>query len=296
MKTISDLFQVLLSLPGALGFIASALLVLVVLQLWKSGAEISGFAWLCLKWLYRRLVRLSVWRVAFVCIAAVPVFFLRFTVIEKLQYLEQWAQPAYVTGDTSAHALAIYEAELEKHCDTYEVAIVKRRTREIAGKVGCSPLALFEVYYSECGLNPFQIRKDGVAAGIIQFTSAGAAGITTLPAVKAACKDRDIEKIMDWTEAYMVRASAGRPLGDAAGVYVAVFAPGFIGAAEGQVLYQGWGNPAYSLNSCFDGYYLDGKGRIFRGADVCDGKITIGELRLHLEAKKARLLNSKKKI
>ena len=290
MKPVSDLFQVLLSLPGPLGFLASLLLVWSVWQLVRSAGELLRLTRFVAAWLWHRLFRLTRDGVILMCLAAVPVYFLRFAVIEKLQYLEQWVTPAYITGDTSAHALAIYEAELERHCDTYEAAIVKRRTREIARKVGCSPLALFEVYYSECGGNPFEIRKDGVAAGIIQFTAAGAAGITTLPAVKDACRKRDIGKIMDWTEAYMVRASAGRPLGDAAGAYVAVFAPGFIGAGDGQVLYQGWSNPAYRLNSGFDGYYLDSKGRIFRSADVCDGKITVGELRLHLEAKKARLL------
>lgn len=290
MKPISDLFQIGLSLPGALGFIASALLVWAVWQLVRSAGELLRLTRILAAWLWFRLFRLTKSSVVIICLAAVPVYFMRFAVIDKLQYFEQWATPAYVTGDTSAHALALYEAALERHCDTYEAAIVKRRTREIAAKVGCSPLALMEVYYSECGLNPFEIRKDGIAAGIIQFTSAGATGITTLPAVKEACLKRDIGKIMDWTEAYMVRASAGRPLGDAVGVYVAVFAPGFVGADDGQVLYQGWGNPAYTLNACFDGYYLDSKGRIFRSADVCDGRITIGELRLHLEAKKARLL------
>lgn len=290
MKPVSDLFQVLLSLPGPLGFLASLLLVWLVWQVARSAGELLRLTRFVTAWLWFRLFRLTKGRVVLMCLAAVPVFFLRFAVIEKLQYLEQWVTPAYITGDTSVHALSIYEAELERHCDTYEAAIVKRRTREIAGKVGCSPLALMEVYYSECGLNPFTIRKDGIAAGIIQFTSTGAAGITTLPAVKDACRKRDIGKVMDWTEAYIVRASAGRPLGDATGAYVAVFAPGFIGAGDGQVLYHGWSNPAYRLNSVFDGYYIDSKGRIFRSADVCDGRITVGELRLHLEAKKARLL------
>ena len=67
-------------------------------------------------------------------------------------------------------------------------------------KVGCSPLAIYEVAYSECGLNPFRIRDDGVAAGWIQFTTNGLPGIptdgrqTTLPEVKDACRRRDVAR------------------------------------------------------------------------------------------------------
>ena len=295
MKAVSDLFQIGLSLPGPLGFLASLLLVWVVWQVVRSAGELLRLTRIVAAWLWCRLFRLTRGRVVLMCLAAVPVFFFRFAIIDRLQYLEQWVAPAYITGDTSAHALSIYEAELERHCDTYEAAIVKRRTREIAAKVGCSPLALFEVYYSECGLNPFEIRTDGVAAGIIQFTAAGAAGITTLSAVKEACRKRDIGKVMDWTEAYMVRASAGRPLGDATGAYVAVFAPGFIGAGDGQVLYHIGQGDCYTLNSCFDGYYVEQSGRIIRSMAAMDGRITVGELRLHLEAKKARLLQNSRR-
>lgn len=290
MKQLSDILQILLSLPGALGFIASALLVWAVWQLARSVGELLRLVRIVAAYLWQRLVRLTPGRVVAICILALPVYLIRFTVIDKLQYMEQVLSPAYVTGDTTGRAVAAYEAILEKHCDTWEAGIVKRRTREIAAKIGCSPLAIYEVAYSECGLNPFKVRDDGVAAGWIQFTRVGATGITTLGQVKAACKTRDVEKIMDWTEQYLLGRSGGKPLPDATAVYVCVFAPGFVGADDGKVLYQGWNNPAYSMNAIFDGYYLDEKGRIFRSRDAMDGKITIGELRLHLEAKKARVL------
>lgn len=294
MKPLSDLLQILLSLPGPFGYIAALLLVLLAWQALKSIGEILAGAWWCLKWLRGRLLRLTWPRLAMYGLLALPVFFLRFTVIDQLQYLEYVFAPAYVVGDTSAHTLAIYEAELSKRCDTYEAEIVKRRTREIAAKVGTTPLSIYEVAYSECGLNPFQVRTDGIAAGWIQFTRAGVAGIATMEEVKAACQRRDIEKMMDWTEVYLARAAAGRPLGDATGVYTAVFAPGFIGAADATVLYAGFENPAYALNDCLDGYYTkqaaDGRQQIFRSRGMCDGKITVGDLRLHLEAKKSRLL------
>jgi hypothetical protein len=82
---------------------------------------------------------------------------------------------------------------------------------------------------------------------------------------------------------------------DACGVYTCVFAPGYVGHPESRVLYAGLGNPAYYLNSVFDGYYVDDAGRIMRSRKMQDGKITIAELRLHLEAKKARLIASYQK-
>lgn len=296
MKLLSDLVQVCLSLPSALGFLACVLLVLVCWQVCKSLREIVGFAWTLLKWLKARFIRLSRMRVGFACLLAVPLFLGRGWVSDKLQYLEQVWTPAYVTSDTSAHALAIYEEALARGCDTWEAGVVRRRVQEIAAKVGCSPLAIYEVAWSECGLNPFKIRDDGVAAGFIQFTAVGATGITTLPEVKAACKNRDIEKMMDWTERYLVSRANGKPLRDATDVYVCVFAPGFVGAPDEQVLYQGWRNPAYYMNRIFDGYHIDHKGRIMRRDAAMDGKITIGELRLHLEAKKARLIGKQKNI
>lgn len=296
MKTVSDIFQVLISLPGALGFIACALIVLLLWQVVKSLLELLGLAGTIGRWILRRLIRLSILRMTAVCLIAMPFFFLRGAISERLQYLEQVIYPAYVTGDTSADVTAIYEAELLKRCDTYEAAIVKRRTREIASKVGCSPLAIYEVAYSECGLNPFQVRHDGIAAGWIQFTRAGLAGLpATLEQVKQVCRTRDIETMMNLTEAYFVSRAQGKPLKDATGVYVATFAPGFIGAPDEQVLYSGKLNPAYSLNSIFDGYYVESSGRIMRSRAAMDGRITIGELRLHLEAKKARLISSSRK-
>lgn len=294
MKPLSDLIQVLLSLPSALGYLASAFFLLLVFQALKTTTEAFNFVFKALSFLRGRLVRLSPVRGAVLLLLAVPVYLLRFSVIDGLQWLEQVENPAYVTADTS-RALAIYETELSKRCDPYEAEVVKRRTREIAARVGCTPLAIYEVAYSECGLNPFRIRDDGIAAGWIQFTAAGLAGIAPLAEVKAACNRRDIVRVMDWTEQYLVSRSKGVPLMDACGVYTCVFAPGYVGHPESRVLYAGFGNPAYYLNSVFDGYYVDDAGRIMRSRKMQDGKITIAEMRLHLEAKKARLIASYRK-
>ena len=98
--------------------------------------------------------------------------------------------------------------------------------------------------------------------------------------------------MMEWTEQYLVSRAKGVPLVDASGVYTCVFAPGFVGHPQQRVLYAGFGNPAYYMNSIFDGYYVDDKGRIIRSRAAMDGRITIAEMRLHLEATQARLIAS----
>lgn len=294
MKTISDILQIALSLPSALGYLAAVGVVLLLWQILKAVGD--GFIFLskALSFIKARLIRLSAVRVSVALLLACPVYFLRNSVSDGLQRMEDYYNPAYINRDTS-RALAIYEAELARHCDPYELEVVKRRTREIAARVGCTPLAIYEVAYSECGLNPFRVRADGIAAGWIQFTRAGLAGIGTLEQVKQACRARDIVRIMDWTEAYMVSRANGTPLVDATGVYTCVFAPGFVGHPDSKVLYSGVQNAAYYLNSVFDGYYAEPSGRIVRRRSAMDGRITIGELRLHLEAKKARLIASYQK-
>lgn len=291
MKPISDILQIALSLPSALGYLAAVGVVLLLWQTLKAVGDAFKLTFKALSFLRARLIRLSPVRGAAVLLLAAVVYLVRFPVVDRLQWLEQVYSPAYINADTS-RALAIYEAELQKRCDPYEAEVVKRRTREIAARVGCTPLAIYEVAYSECGLNPFRIRDDGIAAGWIQFTRAGLAGIGRLEDVKQACRKRDVVRIMDWTEQYLVSRSKRVPLIDATGVYTCVFAPGFVGHPEQRVLYAGVNNPAYFLNSVFDGYYLDDKGRIMRSRAAMDGSITIAELRLHLEAKKARLIAS----
>lgn len=300
MKTASDLIQVAIGLPGVLGYVACVAVVFLCLYAIRgidvfAGAVywIAGRVW--------RFIKVGPFGLLSVCVVAIPVFIMRGRISEGLQYIEQMTAPAYLDSDTSAHATAIYEAEIYRHCDQYEAAIVINKTREIARKVGCSPLAIYEVAYSECGLNPFRVRDDGVAAGFIQFTTKGLPGImidgkqATLADVKAACRARDVSRIMDMTEQYLVSRSKGLPLVDACGVYTCVFAPGYVGSNDDQVLYSLKDDGAYYLeNIVFDGYYIDSSGRIMHSNAARDGRITKRELGLHLAAKKWRLLSSRK--
>jgi hypothetical protein len=239
----------------------------------------------------RRFIVLPIGRRVFYILAlASPLFVCRLPLADALQYAEFVFIPAYEVSDTSSYAVSIYEAELRKRVRPDEAEIVIQRTREIAAKTGSTPLAIYEVAHSECGLDPFCVRTDGVAAGWIQFTTVGLTGLGyNLAQVKQACRERNTAFIMDLTERYLLDRAKGKALNDALQVYLCVFAPAFIAADENAVLYQGWNNPAYYLNSGFDGYYSQ-NGRIFRAHSVKDGRIKINEIKMHLAAKKSRLL------
>jgi len=282
---------------GYLCWVIIVLLLAQVIKVVMVPLRMLRYLW-AVRW--RLLIRPSVIGTIQICAIALLLWSFRGPLTNEMQYIEQrYIRPAYEISDTSTHALAIYEQQLAKRVDAYEFEIVQRRTREIAGKVGSTPLAIYEVAFSECGLNPFEVRSDGVAAGWIQFTTAGLNGLTiagqpaTLSAVKDACNRRDAALIMDLTEQYFVTRAKGTPMPRAVDVYVCVFAPGYIGQPDNRALYEGWNNPAYYLNAGLDGYYtatIDGRQQIFRSKSACDGRITINDLDLCLQAKKSRLI------
>ena len=293
MKPLSDALQILLSTPGSMGFAACFLLAWALIQ---ASALVSMLVRaLRLSWGFiRPFIVLPIGKRVFYILAfASLLFVLRLTISDTLQYAEFVFIPAYEVSDTSSYALSVYEGKIRSMLRPDESEIVVRRTHEIAAKTGSAPLAIYEVAHSECGLNPFCIREDGVAAGWIQFTTIGLGGLGyNLAQVKQACHERNTDFIMDLTEKYLTDRAKGKALNDALQVYLCVFAPAFIGADESTVLYQGWNNPAYYKNSGFDGYYSVG-GRIYRDRVHKDGAITIKEIKLHLETKKSRLLQHK---
>lgn len=300
MKQASDILQIMLSDGSWVGYVCWVLAVLVMAQAIKVVlAPLALFKYLwAVRWSI--LLRPGKWSMVKVCALALVLWVFRSPLTDRIQYLEQrYINPAFTIGDTSTHTMALYELELARRVDPYELEIVKRRTRQIAARVGSTPLAIYEVAYAECGLNPFEVRSDGVAAGWIQFTNAGLDGLTiggeqaTLSQVKAACKVRDVGLIMDLTEQYLVSRAKGASLPRSVDVYVCVFAPGHIGRPDTKVLYAGWNNPSYYMNAGLDGYYtklIDGRQHIFRSRSACDGQITIDDLNLALQAKKSRLI------
>ncbi len=227
--------------------------------------------------------------------------------ISELQEIEQrYLQPVYVNefGNlTEEHVTAIYEAELAKQVDPYQKEVVTRRTREIATKIQSTPLAIYQCAHLECGLDPFTVRRDQVAAGWIQFTRAGISGLRyqgkpiAYETVLQACAAKDAAYIMDLTEIYLIsqyERAGHKALDNTIDLYLALFAPALIGAEYDRVVYEGYDNPKYYKNDGLDGWYVadaeNGRKQIFHKDAAKDGKITILEMFLALEAKKNKLL------
>lgn len=294
MTAIADFIQILITLP-AFRWLGCLILAVVIFQAFR----LISVSWSVFVSVAKRLI-VPVWKPGFWVGSAVVgtmIFILSEQIAFGLQWLEGIYNPTYLSTTTAVskeHALSLYEARIREHCDTYEASVVIRRTAETAAKIKSTPLAIYEAALLECGLNPFRVRDDKVAAGWIQFTRAGCAGLgITMPQVIAACNRRDIHFIMDLTERYLVRKweQAGRPdMRNTIDLYLAIFAPAHIAASPEKVVYAGFGNKAYDLNSGLDGWYQE-DGRIMRGAK--DGKIQVWEIYLCLERKKGLLLKSK---
>jgi hypothetical protein len=206
-----------------------------------------------------------------------------------IQYLEQsLINPAYIQSDTSYYLESKFEDVIKKHTNEAQFLCVRDSTRALAKEIGCSPSDIYLVCLSECGLNPFAIRKDGVAAGWIQFTRVGLQGLgVSLEQVKQACHAKDAKEIMRLTGAYIRRAAAGRKLENATDFYMAVFAPGKLGVGMDGVLYSGYANPEYYLNAGLDGYFIE-SGKVLHLPHRKDGKLTRRDLNAALEYKKSK--------
>lgn len=297
MTTISDAIQVLLTLPGY-RFAACVVLSVCLFQAWRI-VRVSWRGIVAVLRLYAVPAhRLTWW--AKVLGVSVILFLFSGPLVGWLQSLEYTLNPVWLSETehiTDEHAVSLYEAGIRRHCDSYEFEVVKRRTAETAARIGSTPQAIYEAALLECGLNPFRVRDDRVAAGWIQFTRAGLSGLgVSLEEVIQGCQRRDIKLIMDLTEQYLIRKweRAGKPdMRNTIDLYLAIFAPAHIGSAPEKVVYAGFGRPAYELNRGLDGWSKDAAGRIVRRVQDCDGKITVWEIYLCLERKKGLLLKSK---
>lgn len=292
---MTDAIQILLSLPGFwLGWAGVLVVVLIFVQCLKFVSKALSLLRTCIRTARTWFIRLTWQRVTLYGIVALGIMPFAPQLSISLQWVEEnLIHPVYVTPqDTSAWALSQYEAALERKLSPGESDIVKRRTREIAAKVGSTPQAIYEVAYSECGLNPFCIRTDGIAAGWLQFTRAGLEGLNvSLDDVKRACYNRNADFVMDVSERYLVRAAGGHPLLTSADVYTAVFAPSFVGMTDSTILYSGRNRPSYFLNAGLDGHKYRMSGNKLVWFREPDGAITISDLRLALAAKRFKFLS-----
>ena len=306
-KALLDFIQSLLYQDTWFRWIVCIILVYLVLQTFRIVGLALWFAFQFLKKSYRFIFVWGKRNLIIIGILGTLLWLVSNPLIDFLQEIEQrFFNPVYLDQYerySEEHLTAIYETELAKRVDPYEKAVVVRRTREMAAKIQSTPLAIYEAAYLECGLKPFEVRSDEVAAGWIQFTRVGLGSLTwngkpvSFDHVLTACRNRDIGFIMDLTEQYLVRKyeqSGRKPLNNTIDLYLALFAPALIGSPSERVVYQGFDNPSYYKNDGLDGWYAasDAQGRrqIFRKRSERDGKITIWEIYLALEAKKGRLI------
>lgn len=326
MTPLSDLAQIILNLPQPGRWFALLMLLSVLLLLLRTALKGIGLGWRAVKsvggWFWAKSL-LNVWgggwfwRMVRLC--ALTFVFSSFApqIHDGLQRIEQtYHTPAYVIQHSEPEVAFAYEKQIEQHLTQSEASFFRRRIDEIAAKIGSTPLALMEVGYSECALNPFAFntewnkerqRWDTLAAGFIQFTPTGLLPCyldgqkVSFRQVKDWCKTRNLERVMTLTEVYFDAFAKGRPLPRAIDIYLCVFAPKYIGQPFEATMYDRWNTPKEYWgggNEYFDGYFLkthNGKPLIMRLNSAMDGRITVGELALHLEKKKALLVGGAKK-
>jgi len=296
---ITDLAQVLLNQSGPWKFFSCALIFSLCWLVWRYFWASVSFLLKVWQGLKKPFIPVSWWSLFVILIGSGFISLFSTQISDGLEWVEQkYLDPTYISSDTSSFAVKCYETELSKNLSGEQVQILVKWTDQIAKDCGTNRLALYEVYNSECGLNPFAVnvryrngRTDTIAASILQFTAAGISGLSTMREVKDAVIKKDLEFLMTLAHKYMVRASQGKALPTAASVYTAVFMPSFVGGDMNTVLASlkssrpDW----YLENIGLDGHYLDGQ-KIMTSPKARDGKITIHDLHLHLELKKALLL------
>lgn len=300
MKNLSDLIQILCLDGGAIGFLTWLVIVTVALYVLTA---VNRTARMVLSQIGRILLK-PTWEMGFtILFFTILCFCFRSTISDQWQYVEQvyWF-PTYDSSDTSAWATERYESELKRYVSESEFTTIKAATARTAAAIGAKPIDIYEVAYSECGLNPFaanvnKLTGDTVAFGWIQFTRAGCIGLqcnaapVNMATVKAWGKTRNVPAMMQATHDYLTGRANGQRLESAVQVYICIFAPAFCGAGENTVLYAASSSAPqnYWQNAGFDGYGLQ-DGKIIKSNKFIDRKITVQDLRLHLAVKKARFL------
>jgi len=293
---ITDLAQVLLNQSGAWKFFSCALIFCALWVTWRYFWAAISFLLKVWKEVKKPFIPVSWWSLIKISFWSGIICIFSTQISDGLEWVEQkWIDPTYITSDTSSFAVKCFETELSKNLTGEQMQTIVKWTDKIAQDCGSNRLALYEVYNSECALNPFAVnvstKGDTVACGVIQFTKAGISGLgVSYRQVKDAVIKKDLEFLMTLAHAYMVRASQGVRLPNACNVYTAVFMPSFVGGDMNTVLASlkssrpDW----YLENIGLDGHYLDGQ-KIMTSPKARDGKITIHDLHLHLELKKALL-------
>lgn len=292
MKQASDIIQLLLTELGPFSLITAMVLAWALFQVFRICnalllATVKAMA-VSKQVLYNPFTKGHALQILLI---GVLIYLNGETVSDGIQYVEQVViSPTYVQSDTSYYIESRFEDVIKRHTNEAQFLTVRDSTRVLAKEIGCSPSDIYLVAYSECGLNPFTVRKDGIAAGWIQFTRAGLHGLgRSLEDVRRSCDAKDAKEIMRLTGSYIRRAAAGKKIENATQFYCAVFAPGKLGAGMDDVLYSGFNNPEYYLNAGLDGYFVENEKVLYLPLRK-DGKLTKRDLHAALEYKKAKFL------
>lgn len=303
---ISDLAQNALESSGWIGFFFKCVLVLLTLAVLK-------LLWQGLRYARKglvgslRLIGRWLWRSAkWVVILAALLTFCGQPVSDYLQKIEQlYLHPVFassfdITYPDEPQVVSKYEQQMNRHTDTYEKTVMMNGLQEIADSMsGGRLLPLLQACYFETELNPFRVRDDQIAAGLIQFTPAGLYGITyrgkkvTKPDILAACQTRDIEKIMDCTRQYMLnvwRLKGRRRVDHTIDVYLMLFSPVSVFKDAEHAVYEGCDNPSYYQNDGFDGWLVNPEGKVIRDKSSRDCRITVREIFLAVNRKNSLLI------
>ena len=127
---MTDLIQILLSLPGFwFGWAGALIVVLFFAQALKFASKALSLLRTCVCTARTWFIRLTWQRIAGYGVVALGVMPFAPELSNGLQWVENnWIDPVYVTPqDTSAWALSQYEAALERKLSPGEAEMVKRR-------------------------------------------------------------------------------------------------------------------------------------------------------------------------
>lgn len=298
MKPLIDIAQILLTNPIYCTLAAIGLLVVGKMFRVLLSDGVKAFNLI----VARYFIRLSITNALAAVFVALVLIIKGAAINDYLQQFEQTQlNPVYQFEGTPEQADAVqkFETAIQKKVGSADFSVVQKYCQIAADTLGCDLLSIYAVALSECGLNPYEIHPLGCAAGWTQLTGNGCTGLkldgqpVTLPTVKNACKNRDIEYIMQTALAYWIDRAKGQKVAGLRNFYMLVFAPGFVGCSPDAVLYEGANNPNYYRNKVFDGYAVDEKERIVRLNKFMDNRITAREVEIHVTKKMVNFLKSK---
>lgn len=285
---MTDIAQILLT--GPLPVSGAVLLALLLLFVTKATGRTLHYVVRAVGVVRSFLPKATIWNGVLCSLFAFVFYAFRFEISDYIQYFEQLHRPVYAVQYDSEEVTRKYQQRLSENVSPQEYGIIRDSIAAISAELGLTPSAIYETALPECSLNPFVIRQDGVAAGIIQFTSAGLQGSgASLDQVKDVCRDRNTPEIMRLTGWYLRNAAKNGKLTTGADVYTAVFCPSAINKPESAVLYSGYNNPSYYLNRGLDGWVMSGN-KVVRDPAKIDGLIQKYELYLWLEYHKQKLM------